>query len=199
MIARVRLLGALLAAVGFVAACAPVAELTPPAPPAVTEAPTPTSDKGMDMEMGMEMDEAPSVPAGLAYAEGEQIRFIHTEASDAAIAGLLTDMMSSPVLHVPSLAEIPESSTAVAYVFANGIEGMGPLGFQVDVFDNPPGSAGYSPLRRLFIVTWVDPAQAVELTSAAAVREAEMNGLVTVEAKSIVVNMPFLTWPGGGR
>jgi hypothetical protein len=151
------------------------------------------------MDMGMEMGEAPSVPAGLAYAEGEEIRFVHTEASDAEIAGLLTDMMSSPVLHVPSLAEIPESATAIAYVFANGPEGMGPLGFQVDVFDNPPGSAGYSPLRRLHIVTWADPAQAVELTSAAAVLEAEKNGLVTVEAKPIVVNMPFLTWPGGGR
>lgn len=119
---------------------------------------------------------------------------IHTETSDAETAELLTDMMSSPVLHVPSLAEIPESATAIAYVFANGPKGMGPLGFQVDVFDNPPGSAGYSPLRRLHIVTWTDPAQAVELTSAAAVLEAEKNGLVTVEPKPIVVNMPFLAW-----
>ena len=197
MIARVRLLTSLVVAMGVVSACAPAAEVTAPTQPAATEAPTPTTESAMPMDM--EMGEAPSVPAGLAYAEGEEIRFIHTEASDAEIAGLLTDMMSSPVLHVPSLAEIPESATAIAYVFANGPEGMGPLGFQVDVFDNPPGSAGYSPLRRLHIVTWADPAQAVELTSAAEVLEAAANGLVTVEAKPIVVNMPFLTWPGGGR
>jgi hypothetical protein len=197
MIAKVRLLTSLVVAMGVLSACAPAVEVAAPTQPAVTEAPTPTTDMAMDM--GMEMGEAPSVPAGLAYAEGEEIRFIHTEASDAEIAGLLTDMMSSPVLHVPSLAEIPESATAIAYVFANGPEGMGPLGFQADVFDNPPGSAGYSPLRRLHIVTWADSAQAVELTSAAAVLEAEKNGLVTVEAKPIVVNMPFLTWPGGGR
>lgn len=197
MIAKVRLLTSLVVAMGVLSACAPAAEVAAPTQPAATEAPTPTTDMATDM--GMEMGEAPSVPAGLAYAEGEEIRFIHTETSDAEIAGLLTDMMSSPVLHVPSLAEIPESATAIAYVFANGPEGMGPFGFQVDVFDNPPGSAGYSPLRRLHIVTWADPAQAVVLTSAAAVLEAEKNGLVTVEAKPIVVNMPFLTWPGGGR
>lgn len=195
MIAKVRLLMLLLVAMGTVAACAPAAEVAAPTQPAATEAPTPTSD----MAMGMEMGDAPSVPAGLAYAEGAEIRFIHTEASDAEIAGLLTDMMSSPVLHVPSLAEIPDSATAIAYVFANGPEGMGPLGFQVDVFDNPPGSSGYSPLRRLHIVTWADPAQAVVLTSAGEVLEAEKNGLVVVEAKPIVVNMPFLTWPDGGR
>lgn len=197
MIAKVRFLASLVVAVGVLSACAPAAEVAAPTQPAATAAPTPTTDMGMDMGMGI--GEAPSVPAGLAYADGEEIRFIHTEASDAEIAGLLTDMMSSPVLHVPSLAEIPESATAIAYVFANGPEGMGPLGFQVDVFDNPPGSAGYSPLRRLYIVTWADPAQAVELTSAAEVMEAEAKGLVTIEAKPIVVNMPFLTWPGGGR
>lgn len=197
MIAKVRFLTSLVVAMGVLSACAPAAEIAAPTQPPATEAPTPTTDVGMDM--GMEMGEAPSVPAGLAYAEGEEIRFIHTEASDADIAGLLTDMMSSPVLHVPSLADVPESATAIAYVFANGPEGMGPLGFQVDVFDNPPGSAGYSPLRRLHIVTWADPAQAVELTSAAEVLEAAASGLVTVEAKPIVVNMPFLTWPGGGR
>ena len=193
MIAKVRFLTSFVVAMGVVSACASAAEVTAPTEPAATEASTPTTD--MDMEMGG----APSIPAGLAYAEGEEIRFIHTETSDAETAGLLTDMMSSPVLHVPSLAEIPESATAIAYVFANGPEGMGPLGFQIDVFDNPPGSVDYSPLRRLHIVTWTDPAQAVEVTSAAAVLEAEKNGLVTVEAKPIVVNMPFLTWPGGGR
>ena len=193
MIAKKPLLTALVVAAGVLPACASAAEVTRSTGPAATEAPIPTTS------MGMEMGGAPSIPAGLAYAEGEEVRFIHTEASDAEIAGLLTDMMGSPVLHVPSLAEVPESATAIAYVFANGPEGMGPLGFQVDVFDDPPGSAGYSPLRRLHIVTWADPLQAEELFSAAAVLEAEKNGLVTVEVKPVIVNMPFLVWPGGGR
>ena len=90
------------------------------------------------------------LPAGLAYAEGKEIYFVHTEASDPEIAKLLSDMMSSPVLFVPALADVPESALANVYVFENGVEGMGPLGFQPDVFDNPPGSTGYSPLRQIY-------------------------------------------------
>ena len=67
---------------------------------------------------------------------------------------------------MPALARYARSALAEVYVFDNGLEGKGPLGFQADVFDNPPGSAGYSPLRRLNVVTWADPAQARELKSA---------------------------------
>lgn len=189
MVTKVRLLSSLVLAIGVLSACGSTTEK---AKAAETSTSMPKMPK-------MDMGKAPSVPAGLAYAEDKEIRFIHTETSDAEIAKLLTGMMSSPVLHVPSLADIPESATAIAYVFANGPKGMGPLGFQVDVFDNPPGSSGYSPLRRLHIVTWADPAKAVKLTSAAAVVKAENEGLVTVEVKPTVVNMPFLSWPGGGR
>ncbi len=93
------------------------------------------------------------LPAGMAYAEDQEIYFVHTEASDPVIAETLTSMMSSPVLHVPGLAQIPEASLANVYVFSNGIAGSGPLGFQPDVFDNPPGTPGYTPLRRLNLVT----------------------------------------------
>ncbi len=139
------------------------------------------------------------LPAGLAYAEGEEIYFIHTEASDPDVAQLLTDMMDSPVLLVPSLADTPDSALANVYVFTNGIEGMGPLGFAPDVFDNPPGTDGYSPLRRLNLVTWTDPAAARELKSAAEVLAAQAAGEVTIERTNIVINMPFVVWEGGKR
>jgi len=58
-------------------------------------------------------------PAGIppvkGYIEGKEIRFIHTEASDPKVAGLLTKMMGSPVLVVPSLAQAPESTLATVY------------------------------------------------------------------------------------
>ncbi len=41
------------------------------------------------------------------------------------VAGLSLALVSSPVLFVPSLAEVPESITAPVYVFANGPTGMG--------------------------------------------------------------------------
>jgi len=139
------------------------------------------------------------LPAGKAYAEGKEIYFIHTEASDAGVAEKLTGMMKSPVILVPSLANVPDESLANVYVFTNGLAGSGPFGFQPDVFDNPPGSDGYSPLRRLNVIAWADETQARELKSAAEVLDAETAGELTIEQPGVVINMPFVVWDGGKR
>ena len=154
---------------------------------------------GMEGTEGMDMGSAPGVPAGMAYADGQEIRFIHTEVSDPDVAKLLSDMMASPVLVVPSLAQAAPEMLAKVYVFKNGVEGMGPLGFQPDVFDNPPGTDGYTPLRKIIFATWADGSQARELKSLAEVQAAEANGELSLEESNIVVNMPFVTWPGGER
>jgi hypothetical protein len=139
------------------------------------------------------------LPAGKAFADGKEIYFVHTEASDADIAELLTNMMDSPVLYTPGLADTPESALAEVYVFENGLEGKGPLGYQADVFDNPPGEDGYSPLRRLNVVTWVDPTQARLLTSGTEIIAAEEVGVVSIQRPGVVINMPFVVWEGGKR
>lgn len=139
------------------------------------------------------------LPAGKAFAEGKEIFFVHTEASDEDVAKLLSDMMTSPVLYVPALAKTPDEALANVYVFDNGLEGMGPFGFQADVFDNPPGITGYSPLRRINVVTWVDPAKARMLTSVAEILSAKDAGEVTIAQPGVVVNMPFVVWDGGQR
>lgn len=150
--------------------------------------------------MGGDAASVPGFPAVKGFAEGDEIYFIHSEASDRQIAELLTGMMGgSPVLVVPSLAKVPEEMLAPVYVFANGIEGDGPLGFQPDVLDQLPGSAAYSPLRAVHQVRWTDEGAARELRSAADVREAQARGEIAVELPGIVVNMPLLTWPGGRR
>ena len=146
--------------------------------------------------------DAPVVPPVTGYADGQEILFLHTETSDPKIAKILTDMMGSPVLVVPSLARAPKEMLASVYVFTNGISGdgpMGPLGFQPDVFDNPPGHPGYSPLRTIILVTWANGSSPRTLTSAAEVRQATTSGEVTTEEPGVVVNMPFITWPGGRR
>jgi hypothetical protein len=139
------------------------------------------------------------LPAGMAFAEGKEIFFVHTEASDEGVAKLLSDMMSSPVLYVPALAKTPDEALANVYVFDNGLEGMGPFGFQADVFDYPPGTTGYSPLRRINVVTWADPAKARMLTSVAEIMSAKDAGEVTIAQPGVVVNMPFVVWDGGQR
>ncbi len=140
-----------------------------------------------------------TLPAGKAYAEGQEIFFSHTEASDPDIAAMLTDMMDSPVLHVPALAQVPESALADVYVFENGPTGKGPLGFQPDVFDSPPGTPGYSPLRQIILVKWSEAAQPRELKAEAEILDAEAAGELTLTRPGVVVNMPFMVWEEGQR
>jgi hypothetical protein len=140
-----------------------------------------------------------NIPAGIAYADGQEISFVHTETSDADIAKALTDMMKSPVLYVPALAKAPAEMVANVYVFKNGAAGRGPLGFQSDVFDNPPGTPGYTPLRIITLVTWKDEPKSRILKSAAEVISAEKAGELSLEKTNVVVNMPFNSWQGGKR
>ena len=145
----------------------------------------------------------PTVPAVAGYSEGQMILFIHTETSDPKIAKILTDMMGgSPVLVVPSLASAPAEMLARVFVFTNGKKGegpMGPLGGQADIFEHHPGDPAYSPLRAVNLVTWKDEGSARLLKSVAELQNAIGNGLVNTKKTTIVVNMPFLTWPGGKR
>lgn len=155
--------------------------------------------EAMDGMDGMPTTDVRLPPVAGLYA-GEQIFFIHPEASNAEVAAMLTDMMAgSPVLVVPELAEVPERARDEVYVFANGVEGIGPFGFQRDVCPTAPGDKGYSPLRTVVLVTWRDEGQARELTTAEAVSAAADAGEVDLEETPVVVNMPFVTWPGGQR
>ncbi len=141
----------------------------------------------------------PAVPSVKGYLEGKQILFQHTEVSDPKVAELLTEMMRSPVLVVPALAQAPPSLLATVYVFKNGVRGGGPFKYQPDVFDNPPGSDGYRPLRAVHLVTWKNERSARVLKSASEVKAAETAGEITVEQPGVVANMPLVTWPGGSR
>jgi len=140
------------------------------------------------------------IPFTSGYVEGQRFKFIHPEASDAKVADLLTDMLNSPVIVVPSLAQAPEGIVANVFVFTNGVKrGEGPFKFQADVFDRPPGTDGYSPLRALNLVSWKDERKSREMRSAAEVKAAEAAGEITITRPGVVVNIPFLTWPGGRR
>lgn len=146
------------------------------------------------------MGAGPQLPPVTALYDGKEIRFVHPEASDPAVAKVLTDMMGgSPVMVVPELAQVPRSALADVFVFRNGVRGGGPFGFQPDVFASVPGDADYSPLRAVRLVRWRDPARARILPSAAAVKEAARRGEVTVERNGVVVNMPVIKWPTGQR
>ena len=139
------------------------------------------------------------LPVDRGYAEGNEIYFTHTEVSVADLAEKMTAGMQSPVLYAPSLANVPLESQANVYSFTNGVKGESMSGLQPSVFDNPPGTEGYTPLRRLNMVTWTDETKARELKTAAEVLEAAEAGELTIQQTSVVINMPFVVWDGGQR
>lgn len=164
----------------------------------------PMDDAGMNGGMDGGMEDMPHtdvrLPPVSVFYDGQEIFIVHPEVSDAEVADALTEMMGgSPVLVVPELAEVPAAARDDVYVFANGLEGMGPLGFQPDVFTSVPGDEDYSPLRTVVLVTWHDEDQARELASADEVEAAVDDGEIELEETDTVVNMPVLTWPQGER
>lgn len=157
--------------------------------------------EGMGMEGAVpeELARTELAPLVKGFYEGGEAFFIHTEASGPQVAGMLTEMMGPEVVVVPELAEVPDTLLADLYVFQSGIEGMGPFGFQPDVFGSVPGDEAYSPLRQVLLVNWAEEATPRELRSEAEILEAAEQGEVTVEETEIVVNAPVLAWPGGQR
>jgi hypothetical protein len=139
------------------------------------------------------------LPVDKGYAEGSEIYFTHTEVSDAKLAEKMAAGMQSPVLYVPALADVPENAVANVYSFTNGVKGASMSGLQPSVFDNPPGTEGYTPLRRLNMVTWIDETKARELKTTAEVLEAAEAGELTIKNTAVVINMPFVIWDGGKR
>lgn len=143
------------------------------------------------------------LPPVVGLYRGREVVFVHPEASDGFVAGLLTGMMGgSPVLHVPQLAEVPDSALATAYVFQNGVtpdDHRGPFGYQPDVLDSVPGDPAYRPLREVHLVRWRPDVEARLLTSVQDIEAARRAGELTVEPSGVVVNMPVIDWPGGRR
>ncbi len=151
-----------------------------------------------EAQMGMGQPGTPTPPVK-GFAKGQEISFIHTEASDPQVASMLTRMMGPKVLVVPTFKEIPSRLLATVFVFRNGVKGEGPFGFQPDVFDAVPGEPTYTPLRRITFVVWRQDASPIILGSIEDVQRAQARGQVALTQTDVVVNMPFLTWPGGQR
>jgi len=176
----------------FIAGGCTFTEAEPPASAGATAQPTMVPMTGM----GTTADFAPLVTG---FHEGGEVLFIHTEASDDSVAEMLTTMMGPQVVVVPELAQAPASLLANVYVFANGVSGDGPFGFQPDLFDSVPGEPSYSPLREIHRVEWSATATPEVLRSIDELEMAETRRDLTVTATGIVVNMPILAWPEAHR
>jgi hypothetical protein len=138
-----------------------------------------------------------TLPLTRGYANGHEVFYVSTEASDKDLAAHLTNLTGSRVVYAQSLANTPPAASANIYAFKNGIEGTGPLGFQPNVADSEPGQTGYSPLWRIILVQWKDGVTATELKSEQEITAALGDGKLTIEPTRMVVNCPFVKWEGG--
>lgn len=141
---------------------------------------------------------ARDIPMSKGYYEGTNVYFIHTEASDEDFAKQLTDMKGFKITHAPVLASAPSETLSKVFIFDNGVDGNGTLGFQPDIVDNTPAQVNdYSPLRTVIFVTWIDESNVRELKSVDEVLNAWINDEVDVERSGIIVNMPMIKWAEG--
>jgi hypothetical protein len=136
-------------------------------------------------------------PLMKGYENGNEIFFIATDASDNQTVVQITNTTGFKVNFAPLLARTPEEARGQAYVFENGIEGEGPLGFQLSVINARPGQEGYSPLLQINLVRWNEAAQPTELRSVDDINSASNAGQLTVTETDVIVNHPAVQWQGG--
>ena len=137
------------------------------------------------------------IPLMKGYENGNEIFFIATDASDNQTATQITNATGFKVNFAPLLAGTPEEARGQAYVFENGIEGGGPLGFQLPIINARPGQEGYSPLLQINLVRWNEAAQPTELRSEEDATAASNAGQLTINKTDVIVNHPAVQWEGG--
>jgi hypothetical protein len=137
------------------------------------------------------------VPLMKGYENENEIFFIATDASDNQTATQITNATGFKVNFAPLLVMTPEEARGQAYVFENGIEGEGPLGFQLPVINARPGQEGYSPLLQINLVRWNEGSQPTELRSVQDIISASNAGQLTITETDVIVNHPAVQWQGG--
>jgi hypothetical protein len=124
--------------------------------------------------------------------DGRTIYYIVTDATPEMPAAMM-GVVSSPT----SAALIVNSAAVDLYQFANGAKGTGPLGFQPGIAAAAPGDPNYSPMWRIFVIDWKDPASASVLETIQDINAYKKAGLIDVNLarpmdSDHIVNCPFI-------
>ena len=124
--------------------------------------------------------------------DGRTVYYIVTDATPSGPAGMMGVVSADT-----SAALIANSAAVDLYQFANGIAGSGPLGFQPGIASSALGDVGYSPMWRIYIIEWKDPADARLLETTGDIRAFLEEELITVSLarpmdSDHIVNCPFI-------
>ncbi len=124
--------------------------------------------------------------------DGSTIYYIVTDATPKGPA----EMMG--VVYAPTSANLITNSAAVdLFQFMDGIKGSGPLGFQPGIAAAAPGDENYSPMWRIFMISWNEPENASVLETKSDIDQFQSDGLISVTLarpmnSEHIVNCPFI-------
>ena len=124
--------------------------------------------------------------------DGRTIYYIVTDATPSGPAGMMG------VVSVTSSASLIANSAAVdLFQFRNGLEGIGPLGFQPGIAASAPGDVNYSPMWRIFMIGWDNPDEAQLLETIDDMNVYREAGLISIGIarpmdSDHIVNCPFI-------
>jgi hypothetical protein len=119
--------------------------------------------------------------------DGSTIYYIATDASVKKVA----DALGVTFVNKTGAALLSGASSDL-YVFANGIKGTGPMGFQASIASANVGDTAYSPLWRIQDTTWKDPSHPQFLTSLNQITSSAQVGKLNTSIAGVVVNCPFV-------
>lgn len=124
--------------------------------------------------------------------DGRTIYYIVTDATPSGPAGMMGVVSSST-----SASLITNSAAVDLYQFKNGLAGTGPLGFQPGIAAGAPGDSNYSPMWRIFMIGWSDPANAQLLETIDDMNAYKKTGLIDIGIarpmnSDHIVNCPFI-------
>ena len=118
---------------------------------------------------------------------GETIYYIATDASSPDVAKDLG------IIHVPKISKtLASSASSDLYVFTNGLEGNGPLGFQASIGSTTVGDQYYSPLWRIQTATWENPDESSFVKSLMELQNLAKTKMLSTGLAGFVVNCPFV-------
>jgi hypothetical protein len=124
--------------------------------------------------------------------DGRTIYYIVTDATPEMPANMMG------VVSSPTSAKLIANSAAVdLFQFMNGVVGTGPIGFQPGIAASAPGDANYSPMWRIHMIGWKDPASASVLETFGDINAYREAGMIDVSlARPMdadhIVNCPFI-------
>ena len=124
--------------------------------------------------------------------DGSTIYYIVTDATPKGPAEIMG------VVNSPTSANLIANSVAVdLYQFLDGIKGSGPLGFQPGIASAALGDKNYSPMWRIFTISWNEPENALVLETKSDIDQFQSKGLISVTIarpmnSEHIVNSPFI-------